>query len=199
MRSLMLGACLSVLAVPAVSAQAVKPARATVQTLDDGLIAIMKAGKAAGISGRSSRIAPVIDQTFDIPLMTRLAVGTSWNSMSASDQSALVGAFRRLTIAQYARNFDGYSGETITIDPQIVSRGADQLVRTTLKTSSSGAIPIAYRLRQTRGAWRIIDVFYKNSISQLATRRADFAGVLAKGGAPALVNHLDQLAAKPDS
>ena len=116
--------------------------------------------------------------------MTRLAVGTSWNGMSASDHSALVAAFHRLTVIQYARNFDGYSGETITIELQVQSRGNDRLVRTMLRTSGSGSVPIAYRLRQTRGAWRIIDVFYKNSISQLAMRRSDFAGVLAKGGAP---------------
>ncbi len=199
MRSLILGTCLCVLAVPTASAQANDPARATVQTLDDGLIAIMKAGEAAGISGRSSRISPIINQTFDIPLMTRLAVGTSWNGMSASDHSALVAAFHRLTVIQYARNFDGYSGETITIELQVQSRGNDRLVRTMLRTSGSGSVPIAYRLRQTRGAWRIIDVFYKNSISQLAMRRSDFAGVLAKGGAPALVSHLDQLATKPGS
>jgi phospholipid transport system substrate-binding protein len=188
-------AAMVAMAVPAV-AQAADPAVAPVQALDDGLIAIMKAGKAAGIKGRASRIAPVIDRTFDLPLMTRLAVGSAWNGIAPADQKALVAAFRRLTIAQYADNFDGWSGQSFSIDPNVQARGSDRLVRTTLKSPGEAPVAIAYRLRQDGGAWKIIDVFYKNSISQLATRRSDFASILASGGAKALISHLDALSAK---
>jgi phospholipid transport system substrate-binding protein len=185
----------ALLAPVATVAQVADPARAPVQALDDGLLAIMKAGKAAGVAGRITRMAPVVDRAFDLPLMTRLVVGPSWTSIDPGDQTALVAAFRRMTIAQYAKNFDSWSGESFAIAPQVESRGGDKLVRTTL--SGSGApVAISYRLRQSGGQWKIIDVFYKNSISQLATRRADFAAVLASGGAKALIAHLDQLAAK---
>lgn len=187
-------ALLLLTAAPAV-AQAEDPARATVQALDDGLLAIMKAGKAAGVAGRASRIGPVVDRAFDLPLMTRLVVGPVWNNMSSADQTALVAAFRRMTIGQYARNFDSWSGEKFAIQPQVEQRGGDKLVRTTL-TGSGAPVAISYRLRQSGGQWKIIDVFYKNSISQLATRRADFASVLASGGPKALIQHLDQLATK---
>ena len=183
------------LLAPAASAQTSDPAQATIKTLDDALLGIMKAGKSAGVAGRTARIAPVIDRSFDLPLMTRLTVGSAWTKFSPAEQSALVAAFRRLMIAQYAKNFDGYSGETFTIAPQVDARGGDRLVRTTLNSPGSAPVAIAYRLRQTNG-WRIIDVFYKNSISQLATRRSDFAGVLASGGAKALTAHLNALAAK---
>ena len=176
-------------------AQADDPARTTVQALDDGLLGIMKAGKAAGVAGRTARIAPVVDRAFDLPLMTRLVVGSSWNSMSSADQTALVAAFRRMTIGQYARNFDGWSGERFTIQPQVEERAGDKLVRTTLSGSGT-PVAISYRLRQSGGQWKIIDVFYKNAISQLATRRADFASVLSSGGPKALIAHLDQLAKK---
>ena len=189
-----LAAAVLLVSAPAL-AQAEDPARTTVQALDDGLLGIMKAGKAAGVAGRTARIGPVVDRAFDLPLMTRLVVGSSWNSMSSADQTALVAAFRRMTIGQYARNFDGWSGERFTIQPQVEERAGDKLVRTTL--SGSGApIAISYRLRQSGGQWKIIDVFYKNAISQLATRRADFASVLSSGGPKALIAHLDQLATK---
>ena len=195
MRTLVAAAAVLLLPAAPLIAQAPDPARAIVQSLDDGLLSIMKAGKAAGVAGRSARIAPVVDRAFDLPLMTRLVVGPAWNTMSPTDQTALVAAFRRMTIGQYARNFDGWSGEAFTIAPQVEERGGDKLVRTTL--SGSGApIAISYRLRQSGGQWKIIDVFYKNAISQLATRRADFASVLASGGPKALIAHLDQLATK---
>jgi phospholipid transport system substrate-binding protein len=168
------------------------PAVATVRALDDGLLSIMKAKGTT--KTRAASIAPVIDRAFDLPLMTRLAVGPGWTTIAPADQQALVAAFRRMTVAQYASNFDGFSGESFTIDPRVDARGGDKLVRTTLVTPGKAGIPIGYRLR---GA-KIIDVFYRNSISQIATRRSDFATVLTKGGAPSLVAHLDALAAKGD-
>jgi phospholipid transport system substrate-binding protein len=188
---------LSILALaltPAIAAaQTADPASARVQALDDGLLAIMKAG--GSVAARTTRIAPVVDRAFDLPLMTRLVVGPTWTSIAPADQTALVAAFRRMTIGQYARNFDSWSGESFTIAPQVEERAGDRLVRTTLK-GSGAPVAISYRLRQSGGQWKIIDVFYKNAISQLATRRADFGAVLASGGPKALIAHLDALATK---
>lgn len=182
-------------------AQASDPAAAAVTALDNGLLAIMHAGAAAGQAGRARQIAPVIDHAFDLPLMARLSVGPAWNGFTPHDQQALIAAFRTMTVAQYARNFDGWSGERFTIQSQVETRGTDRLVRTTLISPGGKSEQLDYRLRQDGGqngqAWKIIDVYYRNAISQLATRRSDFATVVARGGAPALIAHLDRLATNP--
>ena len=197
MRILSVGAvCVALaFATPAAIAQGHDPAETSVRSLDDGLIAIMK-NKAGGAHGRAATIAPVIDRVYDLPLMTRLIIGPAWTTIAPGDQAALVAAFRRMTIAQYAANFDGFSGQSFTVDPKVEVRGTDRLVRTTLNDPKGEPVAIAYRLRQSGGGWKIIDVFYRNSISQLATRRSDFGGVLASGGAKALVAHLNALSAK---
>lgn len=195
--SIFLGLGAAAIVAPSAVAQTADPAASTVQALHSGLLSIMHAGAAGGQTGRAHQIAPVIDRTFDLPQMTRLAVGPSWTGLSAADQSALVAAFRSLTIAQYAKNFDSFSGERFTMAPQVETRGGDKLVRTTLIVPKGNPEALGYRLRQSGGQWKIIDVYYRNSISQLATRRADFARVLASGGAKALIAHLDELAARP--
>ncbi|MEO6216312.1 MAG: ABC transporter substrate-binding protein [Sphingomonas sp.] len=184
---------------PAAFAQASDSARAPVQSLCDGLITIMKGGKAMGPRGRAAAIGPVVDRVYDVPLMTRLTIGASWNTIAPTDQTALVAAFRRMIIGQYATNFDSFSGEKFTIDLKVETRGTDSLVRTTLIVPRDQPVAIAYRLRASGGSWKIVDVFYRNSISQLATRRSDFSRVLATGGAKALIRHLDALAAKGDN
>jgi phospholipid transport system substrate-binding protein len=141
-------------------AQSSDPAAGSVDALNNGLIGIMKAGKGAGQSGRAQRIAPVIDRVFDIPLMTRLAVGPSWTTIAPKDQSALVAGFRNLTIAQFAHNFDDYTGEKFTIAPQVETRGNDKLVRTTLTIPNHTPEQINYRLRQGGGQWKVIDVYF---------------------------------------
>lgn len=190
-----LGLAIAAIVGPApLLAQAADPARATIQALDDGLIGIMKARGTQ--ASRAATITPVIDRAFDLPLMTRLAVGPTWASIAPADQQALVAAFRRMTIAQYASNFDSWSGESFTVAPDVETRGTDKLVRTTLNQPKQTPVAIAYRLRQNGANWKIIDVFYRNAISQIATRRADFATVLSKGGAKALITHLNAIAAK---
>ncbi|WP_421854843.1 ABC transporter substrate-binding protein [Novosphingobium sp.] len=185
-------------ALPTASlAQAADPAVSTITELDAGLLRTMRAGGSTAARGRV--IAPVLERAFDLPLMTRLAVGPEWVKLSGADQQALVDAFKRMTIAEYARNFDSFSGETFEVSPKVETRGGDKVVRTTLKVPKGAPVAIAYRLRQGGGAWRIIDVFYNNAISQIATRRSDFGTVLQNGGAKALVARMNAIAAKGGS
>lgn len=182
------------LAAPAV-AQAPSPAVTTIQTFSDALIATMRAGATLGFAGRVTRLTPVIDRSFDLPLSTRLAIGPTWTTMTPADQTALTAAIRRMTIAEYARNFASWNGESISVDTRANLRATDAIVRSTLTRRGGSPVVIAYRLRQSGGSWRIIDVLYNGSISQLATRRSDYARILASGGARALIRHLDQATA----
>lgn len=175
-------------------AQTADPAVSTVDDLDAGLLRTMRAG--GTVQSRSKILAPVLERAFDLALMTRLAVGPEWVKVAPADQQALVDAFKRMTIAQYARNFDSYAGESFEVSPRVETRGGDKVVRTMLKVRGEAPVAIAYRLRQSGGSWKIIDVFYKNAISQIATRRSDFGTVLQKGGAKALVARMNAIAAK---
>jgi phospholipid transport system substrate-binding protein len=178
-------------AMPAHAQSAATAAVAPVQALSEALISTMRSGPSLGFAGRTARLAPVIERSFDLNLSTRLAIGPSWTTMTPADQAALVVAIRKMTIAEYARNFARWNGESIAVDPQPALRGTDALVRTTLSRRGGAPVILAYRLRQTAGQWRIIDVLFNGSISQLATRRADYARLLAAGGARALIRQLD--------
>lgn len=183
-------------AAPAAAvAQASDPAATQIQGLNDALIAAMKQGKAAGVQGRMRTLTPAVERALDLPTMTRLAVGPAWSGFSPADQAAVTRAFSRMSVASYAKNFDSYGGEQIKVD-KVESRGPDKLVHTSI--ASPGAKPelLVYRMRQAAdGSWKVIDVFYRGSISELATRRSDFASAV-KAGAPALVKRIDALTAK---
>ncbi len=173
-----------------------RPAVAVAQTFSDALIDSMRAGASITFSERSARLAPVIDRSFDLPLTTRLAVGPAWSTFSAADQTALAAAIRRMTIAEYSRNFSKWNGEAITVDNKANVRAVDALVRTTLSRKGKEPVVISYRMRQSGGRWRIVDVLFNGSVSQLATRRSDYAAIVKRGGAKALIAHLEAAADK---
>src|SRR6185437_2389614 len=99
------------------------------------------------------------DKAFDIPGMTALSVGPTWSSISSADQKNLIDAFDRMTVANYAKNFDSFNGQTFTVDPQVTQRGTDKFVKSTFKPADGDAIPFNYRLHQADGSWKIVDVY----------------------------------------
>ncbi len=175
-------------------AAAADPAAQRIETLDSALLDTMKQGAALGPKGRFRKLTPVIDQSFDIPTMTAYAVGPAWATFSAADKQALIRAFGRLSAASYAHNFDAYGGERFEVGA-VQSRGADKVVMSKIVPAHGDPTSLAYRMRQTADGWKIIDVYY-GAISQLTTRRSDFAGPVASGGAKGLLEHLDALTAK---
>src|SRR5215469_15971053 len=76
-------------------AAASDPAAAQVQTLTDALLKSMRAGTAESMAERYRSLEPVIEQTFALPLVTRLAVGPVWSTFSPEQQKAVIAAFTR--------------------------------------------------------------------------------------------------------
>lgn len=198
LRPALLAALAALAAAPAAVslAQASDPAAAAIQSFDDTLLNVMKQAKSLGVEGRYRELQGPVERAFDLPTMTRFAVGPKWATFSAADQDALIKAFTRLSVATYAHNFDGYDGEKFTLDPNVQTRGPDKLVRTQLGGPRTKTHDLAYRMRQAAdGRWKIIDV-YSDNISQLATRRSDFSSTVNAGGAEALVQKINALADK---
>jgi phospholipid transport system substrate-binding protein len=173
-----------------------EPAARQIQSFSETLTDSMKQARQLGITGRYNKLKPAVEQTFDLPTMTQLAVGPSWSSIPAADQKALVQAFERMTIANYARNFDDYNGERFVVDPKVVARGDDRLVQSRLEQPRDSAVPFIYRMRQSGNSWKVIDVYLNGSVSELATRRSDFSTTIASSGSTGLIRQINALSDK---
>jgi phospholipid transport system substrate-binding protein len=180
--------------LPAAYAQAADPGAAQIETLNVGILGIMK--QSGGVEARFRAIKPVVEQVYDMPIMTRFAVGPKWAGLASQDQDSLIQAFTRLTAASYAHNFDNFSGEKFVVDPGVQTRGPDKLVRSHI-LSTGKPVDLTYRMRQAAdGRWKVIDVYYNGSISELTTRRSDFAASVDSGGAPTLLKKINALTDK---
>jgi len=182
-------AAFTISAQPA-QAQAADASAAQVQGFYDTLTAAMKMGGSA--KGRYDKLRPVVEKAFDMPAMTATAVGPSFAAMSDADKKALTEAFTRMTVANYAKSFDSFSGEKFTVEPASIARGSDRFVKSTMKTSSE-TIAFNYRTHQVGSDWKITDVYLAGNISQMAQKRSDFASTLASGGASGLTKRINAL------
>ena len=186
--------CVLLLAPAANSAYAAatEPAVTQVQTLTSALLKAMKAGPHASMTERYRELKPVIEQTFALPFMTRLSVGPDWEKFSPQQQSAVVAAFSRYTIANYAHNFHEFNGQSFEVDDNVINRGPDKVVRSSITPAGGTPTNLLYRMRDVDGTWKIVDVYF-NGISQLTLHRVDFTSAIGSGGAPALIAYLNKL------
>jgi phospholipid transport system substrate-binding protein len=172
-------------------------APATAQDLCDALITAMKKGSSINFAARRDLLAPFIQRDYDLPFMTRIVVGSAWRGFSPGDRQKLVDAFTAFSIADYAKNFSGFSGEHFEVDPSPAPLpSGDCIVHTKLFTSDPEPVQLDYLMRKTGDRWRIIDVYLSGTISQVAARRSEYSAIVRQGGAPALTDLLTKKAAE---
>jgi phospholipid transport system substrate-binding protein len=179
---------LMVLGLAPVRAQTPSAAVAKIQTYYQQLMPTIQQAARLSVRERDKRFAPVFAAVFDIPTMTRLAVGPAWKSFSAEQQAAVRDAFARFISAQYASQIKDYSGESFLVDPQTTteSRGGGEIVKTKLLQPGGRTVNINYLVRGER----VVDIYLNGTISDLAMRRDEFTSVVAAGGADALIKRL---------
>jgi phospholipid transport system substrate-binding protein len=183
---------LGILSAPAVAAGS--EAAAPVQGFYDTLLSTMRDGPSLGQGGRYARLEPVVLGAFDVPYMTRLAVGPSWATLPPAKQQELIQSFGRYITATWADRFDSYSGEKLEVTGERPYTSA-MLVDTRIVKSDGGAVDIDYLMRRDGDAWRIADVYLSGTVSELATRRSEFSSVMRSEGVDGLIAVLNRKAA----
>ena len=180
-------ALLSLAVIPS-PAEAESPAARRIEAYYQQLMPTLRAAGQLSVQERDRRFAPAITSAFDIGTMTRLATGPAWSKFSGAQQAAIREAFAQFLVADYAHQVTDYSGESFVVDPQTSpASGGGEIVRTKLLQPGGRTVQINYLVR----GGRVIDVYLNGTISDLATRRDEFASILAGGGgAEALVKTL---------
>jgi phospholipid transport system substrate-binding protein len=164
--------------------------------LHAALIDVMKNAQALGYEGRAAKLTPVIPRHFDVPFMAEKSVGTYWKRATEAERQRYLEAFLRFMVANYAGQFDGYTGqsfETLGVDP---ARMDTKIVRTKLIDPGDEDVELNYRMHHVDGSWKIIDVYLDGTVSELALRRSEFSGIVKRESFDALITALDQKIAK---
>jgi len=165
----------------------------TVQGLYDALLSTMKNGRTLGKSGRFTQLEPVIHRSFDIPLMARLSVGSSWATLSEAQRQQVTESFERYISAIYADRFDSYAGQKLQVTGEQPA-AAGVMVRSQIVKANGEPVNVDYMMRRNGNAWLICDIYLDGAISEVATRRSEFAALLKKEGIDGLIVALNRKA-----
>src|SRR6476620_9058245 len=165
----------------------------TVQGLYEALLSTMKNGRTLGQSGRFTQLEPVIRKTFDIPSMARLSVGPSWAALTQAQRQQVTESFGRYISSIYADRFDSYAGQNLQVigeQPAV----AGIIVRSQIVKANGEPVNVDYMMRRDGDSWLISDIYLEGAISEVATRRSEFAAILKSQGIDGLIAALNRKA-----
>jgi phospholipid transport system substrate-binding protein len=163
-----------------------------VESLHDILLTCMKDAEQLGYHGRYQMLEPVLNRSFDLDFMARKSVGRHWKNLDEANQQRWLQTFERLTTANYAGRFDGYSGQSFETLGEEPAAHETVVVRTKLVLPDDDDVQLNYRLHQNGESWQIVDVYLNGTVSELALRRSEYASVLKRGDFDTLVAQVDQ-------
>ena len=166
---------------------------ATIQGLYANLLGTMKNGSTLGESGRFAQLEPVIRSSFDLPVMARLSVGPAWAGLSAAQQQQVIDSYGRYISATYADRFDSYDGQQLQVTGERPGPSGD-IVSSRIVKANGEPVELDYLMRQDGGSWQIADIYVDGTISEVATRRSEFAAIIRNQGVDGLIEALNRKA-----
>ncbi len=157
------------------------------------LLSTMKIGATLGESGRFARLEPVIRRSFDLPVMARLSVGPTWAELTSAQQQQITESYGRYISAIYADRFDSYGGQQLQVTGERpIASGV--VVTSRIVKANGDPVEVDYLMRQDGGSWLIADIYVDGTISEIATRRSEFAAILRSQGVDGLIEALNRKA-----
>jgi phospholipid transport system substrate-binding protein len=165
----------------------------TVRGLYDALLNTMKNGRTLGQSGRFAKLDPVIRRSFDIAEMARLALGRSWPGLSDAQRQQMTESYGRYVSAIYADRFDSYAGQKLEVTSEEAAPSG-VMVRSRIIKADGEPVKVDYAMRQAGDGWLISDIYLDSAISEVATRRSEFAATLRTEGFDGLIAALNRKA-----
>ena len=165
----------------------------TVRGLYDVLLNTMKNGRTLGQSGRFAKLDPVIRRSFDIAEMARLSLGRAWTGLSDAQRQQMTESYGRYVSAIYADRFDSYAGQKLEVTSEEPA-ASGVIVRSRIIKADGEPVKVDYAMRRTGDGWLISDIYLDSAISEVATRRSEFATILRNEGFDGLVAALNRKA-----
>jgi phospholipid transport system substrate-binding protein len=113
--------------------------------------------------------------------------------MSESQRQQVTDSFGRYISAIYADRFDSYAGQKLQVtDEQPTAAGV--MVRSQIIKANGEPVRVDYLMRRNGASWLISDIYLDGAISEVATRRSEFAAILRTDGVDGLIVALNRKA-----
>jgi phospholipid transport system substrate-binding protein len=153
----------------------------------------LRAGDAIPYAERRDRLAEFTRDFIDTPRMARFSYGVGWVDLTAEEQALWIDTFTRLDISSQASLRLRDRGQEYRVKGFRFIREGVLVIRTEIDYPKRNlTVFVDYSLEKEAGGWKIVDRHSPPSVSEIATRRAEYRTILERKGFAILVAEMEE-------
>jgi phospholipid transport system substrate-binding protein len=177
--------------IPLRSALAADSPPEVVRKLTEAVIAVLQRNNLSA-DARLTTIRDIIYDYADFATISRLVLARNWSELNTIQKEQFIEEFKKYLSISYGRNVESYSHEQVLIVGDRDEGRGDWSVQTkTRRPQPGGDVLVEYRLRQSNGEWKVIDLLIER-VSLVSNYRSQFQAIMANGGIDHLLEVLRQ-------
>lgn len=146
---------------------------------------------------KDARFAKLFNEALDLNFIGRFVLGRYWKSASATQRNEFIEVYRNLNIKTWSKRFDEFKGKKFVFNGTTPSNSPNQIfVNTTVPMDQGAPAKAVFRVKETNGQLKIIDIIIEN-VSLAITARNEYTAYIKKApnGLNDLIKNLRQKAA----
>lgn len=133
-------------------------------------------------------IEEVISKTYDIKKMSKIILSRYWVEHKTEENNKFIEVFTSYISRNYLKRFDKIKSIDI-VYKSVEDLGENyKVAQVSYKFNNTDNLNLNYMLIKNKEEWLIFDVLINGSISEVATKKSEFAETLKLGGIRSLID-----------
>lgn len=143
---------------------------------------------------KDARFTKLFNEYLDLNFIGRFVLGRYWKSATPKQRTEFIDVYRDLNIKTWSKRFDEFKGKRFVFNGTSPSNSQGQIfVNTTVPMEQGAPAKVVWRVKETGGKLKVIDIIIEN-VSLAITARNEYTAYIKKsaGGVDDLIRNLRQ-------
>jgi phospholipid transport system substrate-binding protein len=127
---------------------------------------------------KANRFAKLFNEDLDLDFIGKFVLGRYWKTATAQQRSDFIDVYRKLNTQTWSARFDDFKGKHFEFMGTEPSKSNNQVfVNTQVPMSEGAPASVKWRVKETDGKYRIVDIIIEN-VSLAQTARSEYTSYI---------------------
>ena len=181
---------LMMLSAPAYAVDATKAENFIKNITQQGIEELVNSNVSA--TEKNARFTKLFNQDLDLDFIGKFVLGRYWRTATPQQRKDFIDVYRKLNIQTWSARFDEFKGRHFEFLGTESSKSPDQIfVNTQVPMDEGAPAQVKWRVKETNGQMRIVDIIIEN-VSLAQTSRSEYTAYIQKSpnGVDGLISDL---------
>ena len=129
---------------------------------------------------KKARFTKLFNEDLDLDFIGKFVLGRYWKTSTPKQRTDFIDVYRKLNIQTWSERFNEFKGKHFEFLGTESSKSADQIfVNTQVPMDEGAPASVKWRLKETNGRLRIVDIVIEN-VSLAQTARSEYTAYIKK-------------------